>query len=121
MRKPDVRYWIMWLFLLGIIFIVFLQVISGYNISRLLSGNDSLTTEMQVQSNLRKLQSDILTVESDIRGAVITNDSNYIDGVYGKINNIRQQVQKLKSHSDSTKLAAEYRKLYALVNRKIEF
>lgn len=121
MRKPDVRYWIMWLFLLGIIFIVFLQVISGYNISRLLSGNESLTTEMQLQSNLRKLQSDILTVESDIRGAVITNDSNYIDGVNGKINSIRQQMQKLKSSSDSIKLAPEYRKLYALVNRKIEF
>ena len=121
MRKPDVRYWIMWLFLLGIIFIVFLQVISGYNISRLLAGNDSLTTEMQLQSNLRKLQSDILTVESDIRGAVITNDSNYIEGVNGKINSIRQQVQKLKSSSDSTKLAAEYQKLYALVDRKINF
>ncbi len=120
MRKPDVRYWIMWLFLMGIIFIVFLQVISGYNISRLLSGNDSLTKEMQLQNNLRKLQSDILTVESDIRGAVITNDSNYVEGVNGKINNIRQQVQKLKAHSDSSKLAAEYQKLYALVNRKID-
>jgi signal transduction histidine kinase/CheY-like chemotaxis protein/HPt (histidine-containing phosphotransfer) domain-containing protein len=121
MRKPDVRYWIMWLFLLGIIFIVFLQVISGYNISRLLNGNDRLTSEMQLQNNLRKLQSDILTVESDIRGAVITNDINYIDGVNGKISSIRQQMQKLKSASDSVKLAPEYRKLYALVNRKIDF
>ncbi|NTS43171.1 response regulator [Flavisolibacter sp. BT320] len=121
MRKPDVRYWIMWLFLLGIVFIVFLQVISGYNISRLLSGNTNLINEMQLQNNLRKLQSDILTVESDIRGAVITNDINYVDGVNGKISSIRQQMQKLRSASDSIQLAPEYRKLYALVNRKINF
>ncbi|MDQ3277951.1 MAG: ATP-binding protein [Bacteroidota bacterium] len=110
----------MWVFLLGIIFIVFLQVISGYNISRLLAGNKSLSDEMQLQSNLRKLQSDILTVESDIRGAVITNDSNYIEGVNGKIQNIRQLLQKLSANSGTSRYAGEYRKLYELVNQKLD-
>jgi preprotein translocase subunit SecG len=67
MQKPDLRYWVLWLFLLGIIFIVFLQVITGNNVTSLLEGNQKLFKEMQVQNHLRSLQSDILTVESDIR------------------------------------------------------
>lgn len=121
MRQPDLRYWVLWLFLLGIIFIVFLQVISGYNITRLLDGNRSLTDEMQVQNKLRKLQSDVLTVESDIRGAVITNDSNYINGVAGKIRNIDQEVGQLRRHFSSIQLSGEYEKLDYLVERKINF
>ena len=80
MRKPDLRYWVLWLFLLGIVFIVFLQVVSGYNITRLLDGNRRLAREMQVQNDLRKLQSDLLTIESDIRGAILTNNAVYVTG-----------------------------------------
>ncbi len=121
MRKPDLRYWVLWLFLLGIVFIVFLQVISGYNITRLLRGNNSLTDEMQVQNNLRKLQSDLLTVESDIRGAVITNDKEYIAGVGDKIKSIDLQIQSLKDGFSSTKLSPEYKKLNDLIRRKLDF
>jgi CHASE3 domain sensor protein len=121
MRKPDLRYWVLWSFLLGIIFIVFLQVISGYNITRLLQGNKSLTEEMQVQNNLRKLQSDVLTVESDIRGAVITGDAGYLSGVTEKIRSIDLEIQQLKAPFDSTRLSADYYRLHQLVQRKIRF
>ena len=59
MRKPDVRYWIMWLFLLGIIFIVFLQVISGYNISRLLSGRFRDVSVERLLAMLQRLECDV--------------------------------------------------------------
>lgn len=107
--------------MLGIIIIVFLQAISGYNISRLLEGNRSLTGEMQVQNNLRQLQSDILTVESDIRGAVITNDSAYLEGVIEKIQGINEQVRQLRNQFRTTQLSSAYKQLNSFVQQKNNF
>jgi signal transduction histidine kinase/CheY-like chemotaxis protein/HPt (histidine-containing phosphotransfer) domain-containing protein len=119
MRKPDLRYWVLWLFLLGIVFIVFLQVISGYNITRLIGGNKRLTEEMQVQNIIRKLQSDILSVESDIRGAVITNDTAYISDVPQAIAGIKNEVQLLRQQFSNQKLSNELNILEDLILRKI--
>jgi signal transduction histidine kinase/CheY-like chemotaxis protein/HPt (histidine-containing phosphotransfer) domain-containing protein len=77
MHKPDFRYLVLWVFLLGIIVIVFLQVISGYNIRRLTEGNKRLLNELAIQNTLRRLETDILTVESDIRGAVIAGKESH--------------------------------------------
>jgi signal transduction histidine kinase len=121
MRKTDLRYWVLWLFLLGIIFIVFLQVISGYNITRLMQGNSSLTEEMQLQNNLRQLQNDVLAVESDIRGLVITNDPGYTAGVPEKINSINARVKNLSDRFRSSPFSADYRELQNLITRKNAF
>ena len=78
MKKFDLRYIVLWLFLFGIIIIVFLQVISGYNIRRLTEGNKNLLKELQVQNKLRKLDADILRIESDIHGAITTGNHVYL-------------------------------------------
>src|SRR3982750_2935709 len=81
MHKPDFRYLVLWLFLFGIIVVVFLQVISGYNIRRLSEGNKNLLKELKLQNSLRKLQADIVLIESDIRGAVITGDKSHLEDI----------------------------------------
>jgi signal transduction histidine kinase/CheY-like chemotaxis protein len=121
MRKTDLRYWVLWLFLLGIIFIVFLQVISGYNITRLMQGNSSLTEEMQLQNSLRQLQNDVLAVESDIRGLVITNDPAYTAVVPEKIDSINARVQNLSNRFRTSPFYPDYRELQNLINRKNAF
>ncbi|MGZ8536848.1 MAG: ATP-binding protein [Flavisolibacter sp.] len=78
MQKFDLRYIVLWLFLFGIIIIVFLQVISGYNIRRLTEGNKNLLKELQVQNSLRKLEADILRIESDIIGTITTGNDIYL-------------------------------------------
>ena len=55
MRRLDPRYIVLWLFLFGIVIVVFLQVISGYNINRLIGGNKNLREEQQIKNNLRTL------------------------------------------------------------------
>jgi signal transduction histidine kinase/DNA-binding response OmpR family regulator len=121
MRKPDIRYWVLWLFLLGILVIVFLQVISGYNITRLLQGNERLTSEMQVQYNLRKLQNDVLTLESDIRDAVISGKNQDLTNVENKIRNITQEVNQLHQIFASNQLSNQLKTLDEHVRRKIDF
>jgi len=120
MRKPDIRYWVLWLFLLGVLVIVFLQVISGYNISRLLEGNGQLSSEMQVQYSLRKLQSDIITVESDIRGAVLSNDQKELSDVSSKIQGISDRLQNLHQHFKANPVR-ELAALDNFVQQKINF
>lgn len=120
MRKPDIRYWVLWLFLLGVLVIVFLQVISGYNISRLLEGNRQLSSEMQVQYSLRKLQSDIITVESDIRGAVLSNDQKELSDVSSKIQGISDRLQNLHQHFKANPVR-ELAALDNFVQQKINF
>ncbi|MGZ5287147.1 MAG: ATP-binding protein, partial [Flavisolibacter sp.] len=81
MRRPDYRLLVLWLFIFGIVIIVFLQVMSGYNIRRLIEGNKSLLNELQVQNDLRRLEASILSVESDIRGAVITGNESHLKDI----------------------------------------
>lgn len=121
MRKPDIRYWVLWLFLLGILVIVFLQVISGYNITRLLQGNRSLTSEMQVQNNLRKLQNSVLTIESDLQSAVITGDMAYLPRVENKLKALQIEAAQLQQGFRSNSSAKELKTLYSLVQQKSDF
>ncbi len=121
MHKPDFRYWVLLLFLLGIIVIVFLQVISGYNITRLLEGNNSLATEIRLQNDLRKLQNDLLRAESDIRTAVITGNRNYLLNIEEKIQNINKKVAGLHTVFTSKQLSSASRTLVRLLQQNTIF
>lgn len=121
MRRPNLRYWVLWLFLLGIGVIVFLQVISGYNINRLLDGNRSLTTETQAQNNLRILQSEVLSLESDIRGAVVTDDTAYLLGVSDRLENLVHKSQDLKKQFEASPFSREYTALDKAIQQKAAF
>src|SRR5688500_14089182 len=119
MRKPDIRYWVLWLFLLGVLVIVFLQVISGYNISRLLEGNRQLTAEMQVQYSLRKLQSDIIGIESDLRGAVISNNKSELTTIEPGINSVANELRNINQYFTSNQVTGELNTLNYYVKEKI--
>ena len=121
MRKPDIRYWVLWLFLLGIIVIVFLQVISGYNITRLLEGNKSLSSEMQVQNNLHQLQNDVLTVESDLNVATFTQTKNGLPGIKTKLALLNQEAVQLQPTFSSDELTKQLSALHILIEKKIAF
>lgn len=104
MNKPEFRYLVLWVFLFGIIIIVFLQVISGYNINRLVRGNRNIFNELKIQNELRALESDMLSIESDIRGVIIThngyrlnNASNRLEILEREINNLDTSLKKINA------------------------
>jgi signal transduction histidine kinase/DNA-binding response OmpR family regulator len=117
MRKFDLRYLVLWLFLFGIIIIVFLQVISGYNIRRLSEGNRNVLKELRVQKDLHELQSSVLTVESDVRGAVITGNRDHLDNLGSNVLHIDEQLKALRDNAQSFD-ANNLDKLEALVHEK---
>jgi signal transduction histidine kinase/DNA-binding response OmpR family regulator len=118
MGKIGIRYLVFWLFLLGIIVIVFLQVISGNNITRLIDGNRKLLDEIHFQNAVQRLEADVLTLESDVRGAVITQNPGQVTEIEPRINRIQAQLASLKkSYPDNGSIKS----LDILIQEKLSF
>ncbi len=86
------KYFALWFFLGGVLLIVFIQVVSTKNNDRLVQGNKRLLNELKIQNDIRKLESDVLTVESDIRGAIITDDTVFLENIAVQIDNIKSKL-----------------------------
>jgi len=121
MFKKQLKYIALWLFLLGIVFIVFLQVLSGQNINRLIESNQSVLNELSIQNDLRRLEVDVLTVESDIRGGVITQNHEYFNNIDAKIKNIHSELASLEQLLSSKNAKQDISQLHFLVREKIKF
>ena len=121
MRRPQLKYLTLWLFITGVVVIVLLQFLSGISINRLIQGNKRLLNEVGIQNDLRKLESDVLTVESDIRGVIMNNDTTYLPEVLQKIKNINTELYYLDQVLAEGNTADEVKRLDTLVQQKIAF
>lgn len=121
MWRGQLKYLTLWLFLAGVILIVFLQFLSGKNVNRLIQGNKKLLGEVSIQNNLRLLEADVLTVESDIRGIVISKDTANLQEVRVKSNQVKDQMVRLEKMLNEDNDAAEVNLLVHLVNEKLSF
>ncbi|MGV3527609.1 MAG: ATP-binding protein [Flavisolibacter sp.] len=121
MRKPFLRYWVLYVFLFGILLVVFIQVSSAYNINRLIQGNRSLQQEMALQSELRDLETDVLTMESDIRGAALTGKEEHLLHVEHLAASIEDHLHRLGTQDTGTLPAEDLERLRGLVNRKLAY
>ena len=121
MAKSQMKHIVLWLFLAGLVIIVFIQFISGQNINRLISGNNRLMQEVQVQNELRLLESDLLTVETDIRGFIIKGDTIIPNDVEDKIDGIHKKLVKVSEHLKDSVGQTEALALQDLVKAKINF
>jgi len=121
MLKGRFKYVALVIFLSGLVLIVFLQFNSGVSINKLIQGNTSLLNELQTQNDLQKLQTEIVTVESKIRGAVITQDRAHLEGIRGEIDSINQRLKFIGSKVKDTGTSQLLKQLNRLVNNKIIF
>ena len=117
----KLKYATLWLFVAGVFVIVFLQFLSGENINRLVKGNQQLLHEIHLQNDLRKLEADVLTVESDLRGLVITGDPTLRAAAQSKINNIAQESNVLEQVLRNETTPKQLKDLNFLIAEKIRF
>jgi signal transduction histidine kinase/CheY-like chemotaxis protein len=113
------KYIALIIFLSGLILIVFLQFNSGRSIDKLIEGNTSLLNELKVQNDLQKLQTEIVTVESQIRGAVITQNRQHLEGIREEIDSINHKLKFIEGNIKDKEVSVMLKKLNELVNRKI--
>jgi signal transduction histidine kinase/CheY-like chemotaxis protein len=121
MQNRPYHHIALWGFLIGILFIVFIQFFSGRSINRLAQLNSSLLNELRLQNDLHRLESGILTVESDVRGAVLSQDSGFLKNFNLKTASVNEDLAKLEKLLRSDKYAADLPKLHSLVEQKIAF
>jgi signal transduction histidine kinase/DNA-binding response OmpR family regulator len=121
MRRPDPRYLVLWLFLFGIIIVLFLQVSSGYNINRLIGGNKSLQDELQVQNNLRAIEVNLFLIETNVRGAIVTGDEKLLKKTQEGNIQIEQDLEQLLRNLETKIPADELTALRDLLKQKIDF
>ncbi|GAA4319355.1 ATP-binding protein [Flaviaesturariibacter amylovorans] len=115
------KYLALWFFIIGVVLIVFIQFITSQNVKRLTEGNKRLLAEVAIQNRLRLLQNDVLTVESDIRGVVITDDRTHLSNVNDKIESIRREVSALRTDLRGEHAETYITELDTQVGRKIVF
>jgi signal transduction histidine kinase len=118
-NRPN-HYIALWGFLIGILFIVFIQFFSGRNINQLTQLNTSLLTELHLQNELNKLKADILIIESDVRGAVLSKDSIFLRGIDIKTSTVNQDLASLQQLLDAEH-GADLNKLHLFIAQKIAF
>src|SRR5206468_10835194 len=97
MSENRFRYLVLIIFLGSILLIVYLQFNSGRSIQNLIAGNQQLLKELQVQSQLKELEKNIISIESNIRGFVITSDSIHLEGVRSDIEAIDEELQNIQA------------------------
>src|SRR5215510_10923829 len=118
MAENRFRYLVLVIFLGSILLIVYLQFNTGRSIQNLIVSNEQTSNELRVQSQLKELEKDIISVESSIRGFVITADSAHLKGLNSEIAEIDSDLADVKKTiGDSSQITEQ---LIFLTKEKLE-
>lgn len=111
----------LWGFLIGILFIVFIQFFSGRNINRLTQLNSDLVNEIHLQNNLHRLESGVLVLESDVRGAIVSGDPIFLKNIHEKTASVNKDLAELAGLLNTERTTGNFDRLQSLVKQKILF
>lgn len=121
MQPKLIKYYLLGLFIIGLVLFIVLQFNSAQNIRKLISGNEKLLDELKVKNELQKLQTNIVSTDSKVRGAVISQDTLNITGIEADVAVIKadlQEINKLVVNDSTEKLLTQ---LNYLVEQKNQF
>ncbi|HEY9257345.1 ATP-binding protein, partial [Chitinophaga sp.] len=121
MQPKRIKYYLLGLFISGMVLFVVLQFNSSNNIRKLIKGNEQLLQELNVKNELQKLQTNMARTDSKVRGAVISQDTTHITGIEAEIAIIKadlKEINKIIKNDSTEKLLTQ---LNYLVDEKNNF
>ncbi|MBO9731118.1 MAG: response regulator [Chitinophaga sp.] len=121
MQPKRIKYYLLGLFITGMVLFVVLQFNSSNNIRKLIKGNEQLLQELNVKNELQKLQTNMAKTDSKVRGAVISQDTTHITGIEAEIAIIKadlKEINKIIKNDSTEKLLTQ---LNYLVDEKNNF
>jgi signal transduction histidine kinase/DNA-binding response OmpR family regulator len=121
MQPKLIKYYLLGLFVIGLVLFIVLQFNSAQNIRKLISGNEKLLDELNVKNELQKLQTNIAKTDSKVRGTVISQDTLNITGIEAEVAVIKAdlgEINKLVLNDSTEKLLTQ---LNYLVDEKNNF
>ncbi|MEO8962152.1 MAG: ATP-binding protein [Ginsengibacter sp.] len=108
-------------FILGTVILIYVHNILSRNNDALIKGNEILLSEVKVNSQLRDLEKDIISIESNVRGTVVTNDTINFRVLEKDINEIESNLNQLQKISDDDRSAFYIDELDTLVQHKVRY
>ena len=114
------KYSLLLVFFLAIALIVVLQFNSNRSINDLIGSNNSLLEHLTVKSGLENLRSEILSMESRLRGVVISGQPNQAD-LSGDSAAVHAAIRKLENGHLDSRLQPSLRQLKLLTAQKLAF
>ncbi|WP_217606455.1 hybrid sensor histidine kinase/response regulator [Chitinophaga sp. GbtcB8] len=121
MQSKRIKYYLLGLFLTGMILFIILQFNSSKNIRKLISGNEQVLQELRVKNELQKLQTNMAKTDSKVRGTVISQDTLHVTGIEAEIAIIKSDlntINKMMLDDSTEKLLTQ---LNYLVDEKNNF
>lgn len=96
-----------------------LQLNTEKSIHELDAGNQQTTTLFNVHSQVQKVITDAITIETKIRGFVITGDESFIGGVQDTMINLKMDLEELQKVAMTELNKSQFTVLANLTDRKI--
>lgn len=121
MQPKLIKYYLLGLFIIGLVLFIVLQFNSARNIRKLITGNEKLLNELNVKNELQRLQTSIARTDSKVRGTVISQDTLNITGIEAEVALIKadlQEINKLVMNDSTENLLTQ---LNYLVEEKNQF
>ena len=119
MNGRKVSIYILFAFIIGNLVLIYIQYNSAKNINTLIRENQILLSEFKASNDLKELEKDIISVESNIRGSITMSDSSLLSSMSSQIQEVEEDLGRLQKITDNDSSVIYINQLRELVNQKL--
>ncbi|RYZ27910.1 MAG: hypothetical protein EOP49_41890 [Sphingobacteriales bacterium] len=121
MTSKRIIYYLLAAFITGNLLLIFMQYNSARNIDNLILGNEKLLDEFKTGTQLRELEKDVFSMESDVRGAIAMTDVSVAANLEQQVVEVQGDLAQLQTIADDDSSVKFIDELDRLVQEKITF
>lgn len=121
MQSRRLVYFILTAFITGNLLILYIQYNSSKNINALIKGGENYLAEYTINSNLKAIERNVVTIESNVSDFISTGDAEYLQGLDKRIAEVKKDLLAMQGISDDESSVKEIDELQAMVENKIGF
>lgn len=119
MANKKISLLILAAFVVGMLMLIYVHFIFSKNNDQLISGNQKLMEEVTVSSQLKDLEKYVISMESIVKGTIVTNDAGYFKGLEKNVEATQTNLNKLQKITDDDSSARYIDELDTLVQHKL--
>lgn len=119
MANKKISLLILAAFVVGMLMLIYVHFIFSKNNDQLITGNQKLMEEVMVSTQLKDLEKYVISMESIVKGTIVTNDAGYFKGLEKNVVAAQTNLNKLQKITDDDSSARYIDELDTLVQHKL--
>lgn len=119
MLRKRIIYYILAAFVAGNLLLIYIQYNSTKNVNSLIDGNEKVTSELRIRTDLQELARNITSVQNAVTGTLYTKDSSNLELYRSKIKEVQHNIDNLQKISDDDTSVKYIDVLDPLVHEKL--